>query len=297
MHKKLTPAKTILLKASILWVCLLTAFSAQAQYTDIINSNNPGNSNGAYSVGSGVYQIESGFSVDRLRGDLLQSESLFNNGNIAIRVGLWSEALEMIYEGTYTMEFSTSPIPGGKIGIDQGFISNRIGAKIMLYDPFKNPENRPINVYSWKKNNSFRWRNILPAVALYAGANIGLKSSPYLLNNPSFSPRIMLITQSHLTPKMVLIFNGIYDFIGSEMLEEKTFIASLSYALKRKWSIFIEGQYSEFPQYKEQIIRTGGAFLLNKNLQFDAYTGINFQSEPSRELIGFGFSYRLDRHR
>ncbi|MGB3992499.1 MAG: transporter, partial [Flavobacteriaceae bacterium] len=83
-----------------------------SQYTDIINSNKPGNSTGAYSVGKRVYQIESGFSVDRLRGEALQSESLFNNGNLAVRVGLFSEALELIYEGSYTMEFSTSPIRG-----------------------------------------------------------------------------------------------------------------------------------------------------------------------------------------
>jgi hypothetical protein len=296
MHKKPTIRGPLILKMSLFTVGLLFSICSFSQYTDIINSNNPGNSTSAYSVGKRVYQIESGFSVDRLRGVALQSESLFNNGNLALRVGLFSEVIELIYEGSYTMEFSTSPIPGGKIGIDQGFTSNRIGAKIMLFDPFKNPNNRPINVYSWKKNNGFRWRNILPAVALYAGANIGLESSPYLIDNPSFAPRAMIVTQSHLTPKMVLILNGIYDFIGSETLAEKTIIASLSYAIKRKWSVFVEGQYSILPNYEEQIIRTGGAFLFRKDLQFDLYTGINFQKEPSREVIGLGFSYRLDRH-
>ena len=296
MHKKPIIQSPLILKMSLFILGFLFSICGFSQYTDIINSNKPGNSTGAYSVGKRVYQIESGFSVDRLRGEALQSESLFNNGNLAVRVGLFSEALELIYEGSYTMEFSTSPIPGGKIGIDQGFTSNRIGAKIMLFDPFKNPDNRPINVYSWKKNNGFRWRNILPAIALYAGANIGLKSSPYLIDNPSIAPRVMLVTQSHLTPKMVLILNGIYDFIGSEALAEKTVIASLSYAIKRKWSVFVEGQYSILPNYNEQIIRTGGAFLYRKNLQLDLYTGINFQNEPSREIIGLGFSYRLDKH-
>ena len=296
MHKKPIFQSPSILKMSLFILGFLFSICGFSQYTDIINSNNPGNSTGAYSVGKRVYQIESGFSVDRLRGEAFKSESLFNNGNLALRVGLFSEALELIYEGSYTMEFSTSPIPGGKIGIDQGFTSNRIGAKIMLFDPFKNPDNRPINVYSWKKNNGFRWRNILPAVALYAGANISLEQSLYLKDNPSIAPRIMVVTQSHLTPKMVLILNGIYDFIGSESLEEKTVLASLSYAIKRKWSVFVEGQYSIFSNSEEQIIRTGGAFLFRKNLQFDLYTGINFQNEPSREIIGLGFSYRLDKH-
>lgn len=284
-----------------LFCCICTLLfvntTVKAQYTDLINSNRPGMSMGAYSVGLGVYQMEGQFFVDRFKGALLQSESFYNNSMVALRVGILKESVEIIYEGAYTFESSTSPIPGGKISTEQGMLVNRIGAKVMLYDPFKNPKNRPVNVYSWKKNNRFNWRNLLPAVALYGGANIGLKNSPYLSENKSFTPRAIIITQSALTPKMVLILNGIYDYIGDNLLEEKTLIASLSHALNRKWSVFIEGQYSIYNAYKDQIFRAGGAYLLNKNLQFDVFGGMNFQDEPAKATIGLGFSYRLDRHK
>ncbi len=313
------PANSLFfLKACCFWVFLFIGSAAYSQYTDIINSNNPGNTMGAYSVGSGVYQVEGRFYVDRFRvnNNFKDTESLFNNSMISLRIGLFKEALEVIYDGAYSVQFLTSPTIGQPVGIVQGLLVNRLGAKYMLYDPFRNPDNRPINVYSWKANNRFKWRNLLPAVALYAGANIGLKSSPYLVDYPSAAPRVVIITQSTLTPKMVLIVNGVYDFIGAKSLvtktslEEKSLIVSLSRAIKRKLSVFIEGQYSVYQSYEEQSIyrsygksyeeqtlRAGGAYLFNKNFQLDVFGGLNFQENPKKVFAGMGFSYRIDRHK
>jgi hypothetical protein len=298
------PANSLFfLKACCFWVFLFIGSAAYSQYTDIINSNNPGNTMGAYSVGSGVYQVEGRFYVDRFRVNSIPNESLFNNSMISLRIGLFKEALEVIYDGAYTVQFRSSPTFGQPVDIVQGLLVNRLGAKYMLYDPFRNPDNRPINVYSWKANNRFKWRNLLPAVALYAGANIGLKSSPYLVDYPSAAPRVVIITQSTLTPKMVLIVNGVYDFIGAKSLvtktslEEKSLIVSLSRAIERKWGVFIEGQYSVYQSYEEQILRAGGAYLFNKNFQIDVFGGLNFQENPEKVFAGMGFSYRIDKHK
>jgi hypothetical protein len=113
----------------------------------------------------------------------------------------------------------------------------------------------------------------------------------------------MIITQSTLTPKMVLIVNGVYDFIGANSLdtntslEEKSLIVSLSRAIKPKWSVFIEGQYSIYQSYEEQTLRAGGAYLFNKNFQLDVFGGLNFQENPEKVFAGMGFSYRIDRHK
>ena len=45
------------------------------------------------------------------------------------------------------------------------------GAKYLFFDPFKNYEEKP-NLYSWKANHRFKWRQFLPAVAGYVGANL-----------------------------------------------------------------------------------------------------------------------------
>jgi hypothetical protein len=43
-----------------------------------------------------------------------------------------------------------------------------LGAKYLIYDPFKNQEQ--INIYSWKANHSFNWHQLIPAVSVFAGA-------------------------------------------------------------------------------------------------------------------------------
>ena len=275
---------------------VLVSMAVKAQYTDIINSNSPGNSTGAFSVGTGIYQAETHFFVDRIRVDSLNSESIYNNSMLSLRVGLFKENLELTYDGSYSVAFFTSPIPGEKIGIETGVLLNRIGLKYLVYDPFKR-SNGKTNVYSWNANNGFRWRNLIPAVSVYAGANIGLSSSPFMLEKPSASPRAMLVTQSNITPRFVLILNGIYDYIGDDVYGEKIFIASLSHALKAKWSLFVEGQYSIQNAYTEKLLRVGGAFLYKRNIQFDIFGGLNFEEAPKKVFAGLGFSYRIDNHK
>lgn len=274
----------------------VVSYEAKAQYTDIINSNSPGNTMGAFSVGTGIYQAEGHFYVDRVTVDSLASEELLNNSILSLRIGLFKENLEIIYDGLYSISFFASPIQYEKIGVKRGIHMNRLGVKYLLYDPFKR-NNSPVNVYSWKANNGFRWRNLIPAVALYAGANIAISSSPFMLEYPSVSPRAMLILQNQITSKFVMIINGEYNFIGDENLAEKNFIISLSHALKPKWSVFLEAQHHIRGDYSEQILRTGGAYLFKRNIQFDVFGGLNFEEAPQKIFAGLGFSYRIDNHK
>ena len=46
-------------KISSAFLFFVTALCANAQYTETINTNNPGRSQGAFSVGTGVVQLES----------------------------------------------------------------------------------------------------------------------------------------------------------------------------------------------------------------------------------------------
>ena len=46
-----------------------------SQYTEIINSNRPGNSSGAFSVGKNILQIENGFYITNEKHNLLNYET------------------------------------------------------------------------------------------------------------------------------------------------------------------------------------------------------------------------------
>ena len=56
---------------------LLTGQFLFAQYTETINSNRPGRSQGAFSVGNGVLQGEAGLRAGRDNHDLLNTENFF----------------------------------------------------------------------------------------------------------------------------------------------------------------------------------------------------------------------------
>ena len=80
----------------------LGAYSTKAQYTDQINSNRPGASIGAFSVGKNVIQAEAGLAFRNF------THAGYNNSTfrgsvsfLSLRWGFLVETLEMTYEGQY----------------------------------------------------------------------------------------------------------------------------------------------------------------------------------------------------
>ena len=52
-------------------------FTASGQYTETINNNRPGGSQGAFSVGTNVLQFETGFGIGQENHSLLQTQATF----------------------------------------------------------------------------------------------------------------------------------------------------------------------------------------------------------------------------
>ena len=52
-------------------LAFLSSTLSNAQYTEVINSNRPGESVGAFAVGTGVIQLESGFFYEQRDHSLL----------------------------------------------------------------------------------------------------------------------------------------------------------------------------------------------------------------------------------
>lgn len=274
----------------------LCPFLLLSQYTDVINSNRPGQSVSAYAVGKNVIQAEFGASFEQQDHMLLATESGIIGADLSLRYGLLFESLEINWEGTY----QTQNISFLNFDIKErrtNFYRNRLGLKYLIYDPFKNPERNKPNLYSWRANNKFQFKNLLPAVSLYAGANFNLGDNPFYVGDPVVSPRVMLATQSRLTPRFVLISNIAYDRIGTDF-PELSYIISLSHGFRNpKWSVFIENQGIQSDRYADVLLRSGVAHLLSENLQIDANMGASFKNTPSRIFGTLGASYRLDKHK
>lgn len=261
------------------------------QHTDQINSNRPGESMSAYSVGKSVIQIETGIYSIKEKHNLLNYNASGLGLDATLRWGLFVEKLELIANLKYQNEKLTTPFENtNRSALKQTVL----GAKYLIYDPFKNYEKK-VNIYSWKANHTFNWQQLIPAVSVFAGANITGADNPYSFSpKSSISPKIMLVTQNHLGDgKWVFITNIIADYISTDY-PSYGYILTLTRGFNDKWSGFIENQGYKSDFYSDAIIRGGAAYLLNKDMQIDASLSRNFKNTPSLFYGGVGFSWRYD---
>ena len=281
----------MIVKRLIIIIALLSTCLIQAQYTDDINSNRPGESQGAFSVGKSVFQVEVGAVGIREKHSLLYTEVQGFYGDLNLRLGILKEELEFNFQivhqsDLYTTVFGSKNRSALKKGI--------IGAKYLVYDPYKYKDDKP-NLYSWKANNRFKWNQFIPAVAIYAGANLNFTSPFAFKNEPPVSPKIVLITQNQFSNGLVLVTNIIADKFTTEF-PSYGYIITLTKGFGNKWSGFLENQGYASDYYADSILRGGATYLLNKSTQVDASISKNFKETPSVLYGGIGISWRFDKH-
>jgi len=262
-----------------------------AQYTDVINSNRPGETMSAYGVGKSVIQAELGVYGIKEKHDLLDYDASGFGTDLTIRYGAFLEKLELVLDLQYQMENFDTPYTSYK---KNNFRQTVLGAKYLIYDPFHDYE-KPANIYSYKANHSFDWHQLIPAVSLFAGANFTGADNPYSFSpESSISPKVILITQNLFGGgKWVFVTNFIADYITTDY-PSYGYVLTLTHGFNDKWSGFIENQGYKSDFYSDAILRGGAAYLLNSNMQIDASISTNFKNTPSVLYGGIGFSWRYD---
>nr|WP_314559667.1 transporter [uncultured Capnocytophaga sp.] len=263
-----------------------------AQYTEIINSNLPGNSQSAYAVGARVLQFEGGLWYERNNHKQMGTSMNFTGVNYAVRYGFFREQLEVMLNGTFAYDKTFLP---NATTTHIGFVNNTIGAKYLLFKP-KFLDEQP-NIYSWKANNSFRWRNLTPSIAIYAGMNFLPNNRYYYEQIPTLSPKVAAIFQAEPIPRVVVVANLIADRFLKKDSSEYSYIFTLTHNLDNGWfSIFAEQQGIFSDRYNDQITRFGVAYIASHNLQLNADMGFGWNDTPQRYMGLIGVSYRIDKH-
>ena len=293
----MTP-KSLMLCIGLLFITI----NASSQYTEKINTNRPGTSQGAFSVGNNVLQLEGGFGLARRKHDILKTKTGEFNFDYQIRYGLLFEQLEVSLSGRFRSDRIKQTVGANDEVINQAnFEYNTIGAKYLIYDPYKRPKEDSLDLNSWRAQHKFRWRSLIPAVSAYAGANFISSDNPFTApGDEGFSPKIAIATQNNwynrTNGSWVLVTNLIFDKITTDDMVIGWIITS-THTLNDNWAIFGEyqGQKSDF--YSDDILRLGGAYLFTKDLQFDANVAFNFKDTPSIWKVSFGASYRFDWHK
>ncbi|MFH4965297.1 transporter [Gaetbulibacter sp. M235] len=286
------------IKSTLIFIICLTTFNSFSQYTDVINSNRPGVSRSAFSVGTNVAQFEVGpYIINEERSPALRTEVSGFGIDFAARYGFLLEELELNIEGTYQNDTKTyfSGIPFDEPRSNFKYVT--LGAKYLVYDPYKNSENEKPNLYSWKANHRFKWSSLIPAVSVYAGANYDTKNNPYTAPGiEGFSPKVMIATQNNWNGGWVFVINLIKDRIGTDQSDFQ-YILTLTHSFNPKWVIFGETQGIKSDFYADNLFRFGGAYLWGKDFQLDTALTFNTKDTPSVFSVNFGASYRLDFHK
>ena len=279
---------------------LFSLISAKAfcQYTDVINSNRPGVSRSAFSVGTKVAQVEVGSYILKEERSPTVAYDVSGFGiDFAARYGLLLEELEINIEGNYQNDTKTYTSSFFTKEKRANFKYLTIGAKYLVYDPYKNAEEEKPNLYSWKANRKFKWKSLIPAVSVYLGANFDSNPNPYTFSGvDGFSPKVMIATQNNFSGGWVFVMNLIKDRIGTDQSDFQ-YILTLTHSFNPKWVIFGETQGIKSDFYADNLFRFGGAYLMTKDLQLDTALTFNTKDTPSVFNVTIGASYRLDFHK
>lgn len=286
------------LKSTLILIIAFTTNQAFCQYTDVINSNRPGVSRSAFSVGTNVAQFEVGpYIIKEERTPASAYEVSGFGADFSARYGLLWEQLELNIEGTFQND---TKIFASNLDVEDkrsNFKSLTFGAKYLVYDPYKNEENNKPNLYNWKANHSFKWRSLIPAVAVYVGANFDTENNPYVAPGiEGFSPKVMVATQNNFAGGWVFVMNLIKDRIGTDQ-SDFSYILTLTHSFSPQWVIFGEAQGIQSDFYADNLYRFGGAYLWTKNFQLDTALTFNAKDTPSVLSVNLGMSYRLDFHK
>ncbi len=291
---------------SILLLVTISLFGlmASAQYTEKINTNRPGTSQGAFSVGNNVLQLEGGIGFGKEKHAIFDTKTNVFNFDYSVRYGLLIEQLEIRLNGRFRADGVTQTVGANEQKINRSdFEINTIGAKYLIYDPYKRPkkiDSTYASLKSWKEHHRFKWKTLIPAVSAYAGVNFIGSDNPFTFpEDQSISPKFVVVTQNNWFTS----YGGDWAFVTNIIIDKVTtenpafgLIMTATHTINDTWAGFLEYQVQKSDFYSDNIMRIGGAYLFDKDLQFDANLAFNFKDTPSIFTCSFGASYRFDWH-
>jgi hypothetical protein len=273
------------------FLLLFTVYSVQAQYTEIINSKRPGFSESPYSIGTNVYQFETGLFYRNSNNEAAFARPKTFGSELFFRYGKFMEQLEFNLRVAYQKDDFIGPdLQTQKL---KGLSDLTVGVKYMVYQ--QEYADRSKEIRSWKRRTRFDFKRLIPSVGVYGGVHTTFIGKDYKQEEMTFKGALLL--QNDFTDRLVVLTNLIADNITSEN-ENYSYIVTMTYAIDELWSFFVENQgiYQEFysPRYQ---FGTGAAYLYSPNLQIDASIRTNFFENYSYIYFSTGFAWRLDRHR
>ncbi len=263
----------------LLFFCLCNVVvlaQEQGEISTSLVTDRPGQSASSFTVGTGVWQFETGFSYQKFEGTLISNDPLnpgiipadfqsFTYNSTLVRYGI-SDKIELRF--TQELRGSRALVDGTVLASSGAeLIPTYIGAKVALVEG----------------------DGVRPAIAVLA--NLGGTPFSDIDGTTTFDFRFNFYHQ--LSDKVSLAYN-LGGVISSEFTGLYTLIGG--YSLSPKLSAFVElyGFLNEGFTNDHQI-DFGFSYLISNDLQLDMFGGAGFSDISPDSLFGFGFSARIPR--
>jgi hypothetical protein len=240
---------------------------ADAQFYETINSGRPGQSVGAYTVGRGVFQIQSGFdSFGYTNNDLGRKDRGFLNGT-GLRFGL-TESFEVGAFFEYRHEEVTAA----------SYTSFRDGLS---------------NCIIGLRHQISAGKGLVPSVGFQFRLRLPVLSEYYKIDN--VAPSFVFVTSQKLSKSFTLITNLGGSWNGTDATPMGTYTVNLSCAFTKTFGAMVESYGSFSHGTFETRMDTGVAWLATKNLQLDLLGGFGSNYGLNDYFVSTGFSWRTHR--
>ncbi len=289
------------MKNFLLFLLFVIVFqTANAQYTEVINSRRPGFTDSPFSVGTDVLQFESGLFYESIKDKTNQLNTSSIGTDIMVRYGKFYEKLEMNLNLSFQYDNINFDDPTTENLSRLGLSQLTIGGKYLVY--MSKFEDKSKEIRSWKKKMKYDYKRLIPSVAVYAGANIPVTKNYIRGNNPdfvedTFSPRFAIFTQNDFSDRFVFLMNLIMDKVGSGQ-KENSYIFTGTYSINDRVSVFAEHQgiFKDEGIPNDFQVGLGTAYLLAKDKQVDLSLRRISDRDGSAFLVSAGFAWRIDKH-
>lgn len=236
----------------------------QGQFYETINSSRPGQSIGAYTVGRGVFQIQSGIDNFGYTNDNISSKDRGYLSNTAVRFGL-TDSFEVGAFFEYRNETVTAA----------NYSSSRAGVS---------------NCLIGLRHQISAGKGLAPSIGFQFRLRLPVMDDYYKIDN--IAPSFVFVTSQKLSDRFTLITNLGGSWNGADATPVGTYTINLSCAFTDTFGAFVESYGSFTHGAFETRFDTGVAWLATKNLQLDLLGGFGRNQGLNDYFVSTGFSWR-----
>lgn len=254
-------------KSTLIILATIVSINVCSQYSETIRSERPGQALDPFSVGKGIFQLQSGvdFSSYELT-DVPYTFSSIISGNV-FRFGVL-EKLEVGLESNWQNDKQTGQFGNAnQSGIS--YLSTRI------------------------KGNVYEGEGLIPSVGAQFNLTYPFVSEAY--KTDKVAPKFTLVTGQSLTEKLGLTTNLGIAWNGIDNNTTKFYVVNLGYALSSKVGVFVENYGFIVDGELDTKFDGGFDYLINNNLKLDLFAGYDKNEFSDEILISIGVSWRTNK--